>query len=32
MARRAASPGVQPSGVRGEDETGRATTWLPEKE
>lgn len=32
MARRAASPGVQPSGVRGEDVTGRATTWLPTKE
>lgn len=32
MSRREASPGVQPTGVRGEDETGRATTWLPAKE
>jgi len=32
MIRRVSSPGVQPTGVQGEDETGRATTRLPMKE
>jgi hypothetical protein len=29
MSRRVASPGVLPTGVRGEDEIGRAATRLP---
>ena len=32
MTRRAASPGVQPTGVRGEEAKGRAAAQVPTKE